>query len=86
MSHPIFRKGLFTLIQITPAHFRLFEKEIISEISLFFKQALESWLQFQFNPPERTEQIVQQILWLNSNILFDFKKKLYLSKKCFKKV
>jgi hypothetical protein len=28
-------------------------------------------LQFQFNPPEKTEQILQQILWLNSNILID---------------
>ena len=43
---------------------------MISKISLFFKQALESWLQFQFNRPEKTEQIIQQILWLNSNILF----------------
>ena len=77
MSHPIFRKGLFPFIQITPAHFRLFKKEIISKMSLFFKQALESWLQFQSNPPERTEQIVQQILWLNSNILID--KKLNLT-------
>ena len=71
MSHPMFKKGLFPLIQFTPAHFRLFEKEIISKISLFFKQALESWLQFQFNLPEKTEQIIQQILWLNSNILID---------------
>ena len=73
MSHPMFKNGLFPFIQITPAHFRLFEKEIIFKISLFFKQALESWLQFQFNPPEKTEQIIQQILWLNSNIVIDKK-------------
>lgn len=28
------------------------------------------WLQFQFNPPEKTEQI----LWLNSNIIIDYHK------------
>ena len=44
MSHPMFKKGLFPFIQITPAHFRLFEKEIISKISLFFLKALETWL------------------------------------------
>ena len=63
----MFKNGLFL------THFRLFENEIISKISLFFKQAMESWLQFQFNPPERTEQIIQQIWWLNSNILIDKK-------------
>ena len=73
MSHPVFKKGLFPFIQITPAHFRLFEKEIIPKISLFLKQALERWLQFQFNPPEKAEQIIHQILWLNSNILIDKK-------------
>ena len=30
------KKCLFPFIQITPAHFRLFEKETISKISLFF--------------------------------------------------
>ena len=34
----------------------------------FLKQAIESWLLFQFNPPENTEQILQQIVWLNSII------------------
>ena len=53
------------------------------KILLFFKQALESWLQFQFNPPERTEQIVQQILWLNSNIVID--KKTVFIEEMFKK-
>ena len=59
------------------------EKEIISKIYIyFFTQALESWLQFQFNPPEKTEQIIQQILWLNSNILLiDLKKHFSNNKK-----
>ena len=39
-------------------------------------------MQFQFNPPERTEQIVQQILWLNSNILID---KIVFIEEMFKK-
>ena len=68
MSHPMFKNGLFPFIQITAFHFRLLENDIISKISLFLKQAVESWLQFQFNPPENTEQMV---LWLNSIILFD---------------
>jgi hypothetical protein len=33
----------------------------------FFKQALLSWLQFQFHPPEK----IEQILWLNINVLGD---------------
>jgi hypothetical protein len=59
MSQHMFKNGLFPFIQITTAHFWLFENKIISKISLFFKQAIESWLQFQFNPPEKTEQIIQ---------------------------
>jgi hypothetical protein len=70
----VFKNGLFTFIQITTSHFQLFESEIISKIWLFLKQAIESWLQFQFNPPEKTEQILEQILWLKSNTLIDFKK------------
>ena len=33
--------------------FGLFENEIISKISLFLTQAIESWLQFLFSPPEK---------------------------------
>ena len=73
----MFKNGPFPFIRITTAHFQVFENEIIYTISLFFKQALESWLQFQFNPPGKTEQIIQQILWLNSNILID-KKHIFL--------
>ena len=39
----------------------------------FLKQAIQSWLQFQFYPPEKIEQILQQMLWLNSNILINKK-------------
>ena len=70
ISHPMFKNGFFPFIQITTSHFQLFEKEIISQISLFLKQAIDSLLRFQFNQRERTEQIIQQILWLNSNIQF----------------
>ena len=38
-------------------------------------------MQFQFNPPEKTEQIIQQILWLNSNILIDKKIYIFFDKK-----
>ena len=53
MSHPMFKNGPFP---------KYSEKKIISQISLFLKQFLESWLPFQFNLPEKTEQILQQIL------------------------
>ena len=53
------------------SHFRLLENYTFFKVSVFFKQALQSWLQFQFHPPEKIEQILQQILWLNSNVLVD---------------
>ena len=49
------------------SHFRLIENYTLKKVSVFFKQALQSWLQFQFHPPEKIEQILQQIQWLNSN-------------------
>ena len=42
MSHPMFKNGLFPFIQITTAHFWLFENKILSKILLFFKQGLEN--------------------------------------------
>jgi hypothetical protein len=59
------------LLQIAMSHIRLIENDTFFKVSLFFKQALQSWLQFQFHPPEKIEQILQQILWLNSNVLVD---------------
>ena len=49
---------------------RLIENNTFSKY-LSFNQALQSWLQFQFHPPEKIGQILQQILWLNSNVLVD---------------
>ena len=66
MAHPVFKNGPFPFIQIS--QFQVLENEIMSKILLLLKQDIESWLQFQFNPPEKTEQILQPILWLNSNI------------------
>ena len=57
MAHQVFKNGPFPFIQITTFHFQLYKNEIISKILLFLKQATESWLQFQFNPPEKREQI-----------------------------
>ena len=36
-------------------------------LSAFLTKALQSWLHFQFHSPEN-EHILQQMLWLNSNI------------------
>ena len=53
------------------SHFRLIGHDTFFKVSVFFKQALQSWLQFQIHPPEKIEQILQQTLWLNSNVLVD---------------
>ena len=53
------------------SHFRLIENYTFFKVSLVFKLALQSWLQFQFHPPEKIEQILQQTLWLNLNVLVD---------------
>jgi hypothetical protein len=65
MSHPMSKNGIFPFNLISTSHFPIFENEIVSKISLFLKQAIESWWQFQFIPPEKTEQILQQILSAN---------------------
>ena len=70
-AHPLFKNGLFAFVQIAMSHFRLIENDTFFKVSVFFKQALQSWLQFQFHSPEKIEQILQQILWLNSNVLVD---------------
>jgi hypothetical protein len=62
MAHPMFKNGIFLFNQFTTSPFRLSENKIISKILLFLKQAIESWFQFQFNPAENREQILQQIL------------------------
>ncbi|CDR00723.1 unnamed protein product [Oncorhynchus mykiss] len=51
--------------------FAIIENDTFFNVSVFFKQALQSWLQLQFHPPEKIEQILKQILWLNSNVLVD---------------
>ena len=64
MSHPMFKNGFMPFIQITTAHFQLFENKIISKISLFFKTTHFSLIHLK-----KTEQIIPQMWWLNSNIL-----------------
>ena len=44
-------------------------KGIFSELSGFLTAALQSWLHFQFHPPENNDHILQQMLWLNSGTL-----------------
>ena len=61
-------KKLFPFLQVQPSHFFVM-KDIFSELSSFLTEALQSWLHFQFHPPEINDQILQQMLWLNSNIL-----------------
>lgn len=66
--HPLFEKKMYPFLQISPTHFNKMES-IIQKASSFLMEALQSWLHFQYYPPEKAEDILQQILWLNSNIL-----------------
>jgi hypothetical protein len=52
-AHPLFKICLYAFVQIAMSHFRLIENET------FFKRALQSW--FQYDPPEKIEQILQQM-------------------------
>lgn len=42
-------------------------------MSLFLNETIQSWLQFQFYPPVEAESILQQIKWLNANVLIEDK-------------
>jgi hypothetical protein len=51
MSHPMFKKGLYSDYTCSPSV--VWKGNNLQNIFIFLKQALESWLQFQFNPPEK---------------------------------
>lgn len=40
-------------------HFRWLDNETLFKVSSFLNEAIQSWLQFQFHPPEEAEQILQ---------------------------
>lgn len=42
--------------------------DIIAKVSAFLMEALQSWLHFQYYQSGNNEQILQQMLWFNSNI------------------
>ena len=67
-AHPMFEKKLFPFLQVQPSQFFVM-KGIFSELSAFLTEALQSWLHFQFHPPENNDHILQQMLWLNSGTL-----------------
>lgn len=46
---------------------------MIGNVSTFLKEAIQCWLCFQFHPPESRDEILQQIIWFNSNILVEGK-------------
>lgn len=43
-------------------------EDVIAKVSAFLMEALQSWLHFQYYQSENNEQILQQMLWFNSNI------------------
>lgn len=77
-NHLIFSKGLFMYLQLERTHMS-YLTDLIKDGSVFLKEALESWLCFQFKPPENRDEILQQIIWLNSNILVEGKPLLWES-------
>ncbi len=46
---------------------------LIENVSMFLKEAMKCWLNFQFHPPEIFGNILQHLIWLNSNILIEGK-------------
>ena len=71
--HPLFKTNLFPFIQLEAAFFSWFLKEYLKNVSIFTNEAIMAWLHFQYHPPEGPNDILSQILWLNSNILIEGK-------------
>ena len=46
---------------------------ILIGMSPFLKDALKSWLWYQYYPPDEREDILHQIIWFNANILIQGK-------------
>ena len=67
-AHPIFKKKLFPFLQLHPSMFEAIE-DSFTGLSSFLRDALKKWLSFQFHPPDNRNDILQQIIWFNSNIL-----------------
>merc|ERR1712030_87433 len=68
MGHPIFKNKLYPFLQTNPSMFEVIE-DSFTGLSRFLRDALKKWLSFQFHPPENRNDILQQIIWFNSNIL-----------------
>ena len=81
-ANPLFGSKLFPFLQIKPELFSSTET-ITRRTSTFLKDALKKWLWFQYYPPDQTEEILQQIIWFNSNILIQGKP--FYWEKLFKK-
>lgn len=70
--HPIYN-SLFPFMQLQSKHYNVIENAIFHNLYSFLKDAIKSWLHFQYYPPEQAEHFLQQMLWFNSNILIDGK-------------
>ena len=69
--HPLFSNRLYPHLQLPPEKFKALND--IVGTSTFLSDALQKWLWFQYYPPERSEDILQQIIWFNANILIQGK-------------
>lgn len=71
-THLLGKKKLYPFLQLLPSHYPYVEN-LMGNISGFIKEIARSWWCFQFFEPEKREDILQQIIWMNSNIVIDGK-------------
>ncbi len=70
--HPLFQKRLHPFLEIQQVPIYCVDN-LIENVFMFSKEAIKCWLNFQFHPPESLKDILQQIIWLHSNILTEGK-------------
>ena len=70
-TYTFFHSKLYPFFQLKSQHVDQILKKELGGISIFFKDALKAWLNFQYYPPDGFHEVQNQIIWMNSNILID---------------
>ena len=71
-AHPLCKNRLFPFLQLPHSMFTLIDNTLIG-MSPFLRDALKSWLWYQYYPPDEREGILHQVIWFNANILIQGK-------------